>query len=274
MNVIDSIILGIIQGLTEFLPVSSSGHLVISQSLLKIDSPGILMEVSLHIGTLIAICAVFWRDILLILCESGLSLAKLASKKRPAEILAEHPNANLAVMIIAGTIPTVIIGLLFEDAFERLFSSPVLVGAMLIVTGVILWLTKLVKINKPGNESIGFLRALIIGTVQGMAIMPGISRSGSTIAAASFMGIERSMAARFSFLLSLPAIMGAAVLKFSDVAANNVSVIIVAIGTITATIIGYFALRFLVNIINKGKFYVFSYYCWALGVFTIIRFVL
>ncbi|NQU33923.1 MAG: undecaprenyl-diphosphate phosphatase [Bacteroidetes bacterium] len=270
MNIVDTIILGIVQGLTEFLPVSSSGHLVISKTLLNVDSPGIFMEISLHLGTMLAICAVFWKDIYLIFKDLKSSFSKLISRRNVGDILKEDRHTRLFLMVLVATVPTAIIALLFEEQFERFFSAPALAGAMLIVTGTILWFTKNIKTNELEEKPISFLRAIIIGAVQGMAITPGISRSGTTIAAATFMGVNRSSAAKFSFLLSIPAILGAVVTKLDEMSMSRSDLSNIIIGTVIATVVGYIALRFLVSLIEKGKFYVFSYYCWAVGIGTVI----
>lgn len=272
MTTIDAIILGMVQGLTEFLPVSSSGHLVIGKTLLNIDSPGIFMEIALHFGTMLSICAVFWKDIYLILRDLKRSVIKLISRRKVSDILKEDHHTVLFLMVVSATVPTAIIALLFENEFERFFSTPALVGCMLIVTGTILWFTKNIKSKESEEKTIGFLRAIIIGAVQGMAITPGISRSGTTIAAATFMGVNRTSAAKFSFLLSIPAILGAVVTKLDEISTNSADLSKIIIGTIIATAVGYMALRFLVSLIKKGKFYVFSYYCWAVGIGTVIMF--
>ncbi|MGR3177965.1 MAG: undecaprenyl-diphosphate phosphatase [Candidatus Anammoxibacter sp.] len=273
MNVVDTIILGVVQGVTEFLPVSSSGHLVIFKNLLKIDSPGIVMEISLHFGTMIAICTVFWKDIYLIIKDIKQSIIKLAAKRAPDEVLKEDQNTKLFLMILLGTVPTAIIALLFAKAFERFFSIPLLAGIMLIVTGIVLWSTKMIKRKNPEKETIPFFYALIIGAVQGIAIMPGISRSGTTIAAATFLGIKRELAVKYSFLLSIPAILGAAILKIGEMNGSSINFQNIIIGTIIAALVGYLSLLFLVNLIKKGRFYLFAYYCWGAGIISVIYFI-
>ncbi|MGR3319985.1 MAG: undecaprenyl-diphosphate phosphatase [Candidatus Anammoxibacter sp.] len=274
MNIVDAIILGVVQGLTEFLPVSSSGHLVIFKNLLNIDSPGIVMEIALHFGTMIAICAVFRKDIYLIIKDIIRSIVKLAAKRRFADVLKEDKNTKLFLMIMLGTVPTVIIALLFEKMFESFFSIPFLSGIMLIVTGTVLWFTKMINLKDLKKDTIPFYYALIIGVVQGIAIMPGISRSGTTIAAATFLGIKRELAAKFSFLLSIPVILGGTVLKIGEMKESSINFQSIIIGTIIATLVGYLSLLFLVNLIKKGRFYLFAYYCWGAGIISVIYFTL
>lgn len=268
-NIVEMIILGAIQGATEFLPISSSGHLVIFKGLLGINSPGMSLEILLHLGTLVAICAVFWKDIYLIIKDVRSSTLKLLSKKRLKDILKEDQYTKIFLLLLLGTVPTGIIGVSFENGFERLFNMPLFASIMIVITGTILWFTRLVK--KGGKETINPFEALIIGAVQGIAITPGISRSGITIATASFMGIERGLAGRFSFLLSIPAIIGAMILRIKEaaVSANDLPPGAI-IGAFIAALVGYLSLRILVNIIKRGKFYKFSYYCWTVGLIAAI----
>ncbi len=274
MNILQTIILGIVQGLTEFLPISSSGHLVIFKNIMNAGSPGIVFEIALHFGTMIAICTVFWKDIYLIIKDVKFSISKLKSEKKLSEILREDQHTNLFFMIIVATIPTAAIALLFEDVFEQLFHTPFLVGCMLIITGTILRFTKNKISTKPNKNRISIISSIIIGTVQGMSITPGISRSGTTIAAATFLGVDKETAARFSFLLSIPAILGAVVTKLDEIRGNNINLLNLIIGTVVATVVGYIALRYLINLIKRGKFYIFSYYCWIVGLLVMIGFAL
>ena len=274
MNIIDAIILGIIQGLTEFLPISSSGHLVISKNFLNIDTPGTVMEIALHFGTMVAICSFFWKDIYLILKSIVTWFIRFITKKEAADNFEENHSCMLFLMIVLGTVPTVIIALSFEKAFESFFSLPILAGAMIVVTGCILWATKMIKEKNPGKGNVKFFDALMIGAVQGIAIIPGISRSGTTIATATFLGIKRELAAKFSFLLSVPVIFGATISKIGDISANTINLQSIIIGTIVATVVGFLSLLFLVNLIKKGKFYLFSYYCWGVGIIAVICFIL
>ena len=268
------IILAIIQGLTEFLPVSSSGHLVILKSYLQVEeSHGALLEVMLHLGTLISIFAVFWKDILEIMRWVVISFLKLCSGGKPRQIWVEDHYTRLFLLIIIGTIPTGIIGALFEEKFETLFSQPIMAAIAIMITGLFLWFTKIFGAKNPGKKNISIVHALVIGTVQGIAITPGISRSGSTISAATYMGVERETSVRYSFLLCIPAIIGAVILQIRKTPlTHEQNFIPIVVGTGVAALVGYFALRFLVRVVQRGRLYMFSYYCWGFGLTAAIFF--
>lgn len=270
---IKSIILGVIQGLTEFLPISSSGHLVIFKSFLNIETQGVIWEISLHFGTLLAIIGVFYKDIFTILKSTCLSCSKLVSGESITNIFRNDIHTRIFFLIIIGTIPTVIIALSFRSAFENLFSKPVVAGYMMLVTGAVLWFTKY-SLKADGNKkNLGVLDALIVGTVQGLAITPGISRSGTTIAAATFRGVDRETAARFSFLLIIPVILGAMAMMAKDtITLKNGEIYFLIIGSVVAAITGYISLRILIKIVTFGKLHLFSYYCWTVGLFIILFF--
>ncbi|MFQ5714579.1 MAG: undecaprenyl-diphosphate phosphatase [Candidatus Scalinduaceae bacterium] len=271
--IIQSIILGIVQGLTEFLPVSSSGHLVIFKSYLGADTQGVIWEVSLHFGTLLAILGVFFRDILEILKSVCLSCKKIVLGERLINIFRNDNNTRVFFLVVIGTIPTALIAFFFRGTFESLFNKPVLAGLMLLVTGTVLWFTRRYLIINSNKEELGICDALVIGTVQGLAIAPGISRSGTTIAAATFRGVDRGFAAKFSFLLAIPAILGAMAMILKDpINFKNDELSFLVTGSIVAAVTGYVSLRFLIKIVTAGKLYLFSYYCWPVGLFAILFF--
>lgn len=268
-----TIILGLVQGLTEFLPVSSSGHLVIFKSFLDAGTQGVIWEISLHFGTLLAIFGVFYKDIFEIFKGVCHSCKNVFSGEKLADIYKNDARTRVFILVIIGTLPTVIIALYFKDIFEGLFNQPVLAGIMMLVTGTVLWSTSFLRKNN--NKELGIFDALIIGTVQGFAITPGISRSGTTIAVALYRGVGSAEAARYSFLLAIPAIAGAMVLMLKgDLKLQDGEFTYIIIGSIIAAITGYFALRFLIKILSIGKLNVFSYYCWPVGLFAIIFFLL
>ncbi|MEW6102524.1 MAG: undecaprenyl-diphosphatase UppP [bacterium] len=254
MTFFDSIILGILQGLTEFFPISSSAHLVIVPHLLKIGNPSIFFDVCLHLGTLFAVI-VFWfskiRNI-------TISLFKL---KR-------DDDARLGLLIIVAMIPTGVIGILFKDILEKLFESPIRVAFLLLITGILLFLT---RFSKERKENMTILDALIIGLFQGLAIAPGISRSGSCISSGLFIGLKREKAFDFAFLLSIPAVLAAFILKLKDSLENKEAIFILPYlsGTIIAFTVGLLSLFFLSRIVRRGKIHYFAYYCWATSIFTI-----
>jgi len=250
LTILQAIILGIIQGLTEFLPVSSSGHLVIFQHIFGITEAPLVFDVLLHIGTLVAVFICFWQDIVAIL---------------------RKPFSRLTLLLIIGCIPAGLVGYFLEPFFEKAFQSLLTVGLGLIFTGFILKISELVSSNVfryKDEEDSTIKDALMVGILQSIAILPGISRSGSTIAGALLMGMERSFAARFSFLLSIPVILGAGVLQLKDLpslSVNNELWMTYAIGMIVAAISGFIAIKVVVGLVKKGKLSVFSYYCWGLG---------
>lgn len=251
MTIIDIVILGILQGITEFLPVSSSGHLVIVQYMLGIESPGNALEILFHIGTLFSVIFVFYKDIKLIV---------MSLNKKPSQVLVMH--------IITATVPAVIIGLTFKDYINSVFSSIVPVGYALLFTGAVL----ILSINfKNKNKSLSYLYSILIGLSQAMAIIPGISRSGTTISISMLLGIPPKEAARFSFLLSIPVIVGAGLLGFIELQSNDsftIEVIIVAI--LTSFAVGTLSLKMLLKILEIGRFHFFGIYCLVAGIIAIL----
>jgi undecaprenyl-diphosphatase len=242
-------ILGAIQGFTEFLPVSSSGHLLVFRKMFGLAEAGLLLDTMLHLGTLLAVFAVFWRDIW--------------------EMI-KKPFSHLTLLIVVGTIPTGIIGLLFKDTFESLARTGITVGWEFIATGIILWLADNLKDRglKDVNR-ITFKDSFIVGTLQGVAILPAISRSGLTIAGSLFQGIERKTAAKFSFLLSIPAILGAVVVQGKDLLEGSIEGIgmsSLVVGTLVSALCGYIAVRWMLKIIQRGSLKGFSVYVWIIGV--------
>lgn len=251
MNLYDAVALGLVQGLTEFLPVSSSGHLVITEALLGLSIPGILVEVTLHVGTLLSVVIVY-RDRLWSLIQGAL--------RGKAEAW------RYIGLLVLATIPAGLVGLFFKNAVEMSFDDPAIAGVMLLVTGIILWTTR--RPHRPRTRPLpGPLLALGIGIAQAFAILPGISRSGSTIAAALWGGVEGEKAAEFSFLMSLPAIAGAAVLELKDldVGVQGVGGVPLLVGFLVALVAGIFAIRFLVWLLRGQHFHVFAYYVWIVG---------
>ncbi len=271
MEIYKAVILGIIQGLTEFLPVSSSGHLVIFQNFLKVQEPALFFDISVHFGTLCAVFIIFFKDIRLMISALYKFCAGFITGKKNSSEINEDKNLKFAFLIIAGSVPTAVIGLLLHTVSERLFSSIVSAGCMLLLTGVILWSTKNIKENVFEIKRFSFFKAFFIGIVQGLAVIPGISRSGSTIASALHMGIDRENAAKFSFLLSIPAILGAQILSIKDILSGAVVLDAgIIIGTVTAFITGYFSLILLIKIVKKGRLYFFAPYCIVIGIIALV----
>lgn len=258
-----AIILGALQGITEFLPVSSSGHLVLGQKLFGVNEPSLAFNIAMHLGTLLAIIVVFYADLKKIIFSLIECLKILIIKKE----FKNNPEIKFISLIIIGSIPTAIIGLIIKKYAMSWFSSPAVVGLMLIITGIILWLSKYFK-QELDLKDFSDKKAFLIGISQGIAVIPGISRSGITVVLGLMLGIKRELAARFSFLLSIPAILGAAVLEFFETETLLLDQAVIY-GTITAFIIGVLALFLLLKIVKQGKFYLFAPYCWLLGLITL-----
>lgn len=259
MDVLQSFLLGIIQGLTEFLPISSSGHLVLGKQILGVDvETGITFEVVVHFGTLCSIL-IYYRKIIWDLMRSGLSFLGSPSAKK------SDSNVKLIGFILISMIPAMIVGFTLKDQVESIFSEPLLVSVMLIVTGFILFSTRFIgetlkKVNLP--------KSFLIGIAQSFAMIPGISRSGSTISAALWLGVKREEAANFSFLMLIPVIAGAMMLELKELIEMGVSdaaLINLVVGFLAAFISGYYALKYLIIILKKKGFHYFSYYCWLVG---------
>ena len=262
MEIYQGIVLGILQGLTEFLPVSSSGHLVLGQLYFGMTEANLVFDVSVHMGTLAAVVVVYFKDIMEILG----SLFRFCSRKVTE---ADGENLTLAWCIIAGSVPTALIGFGLKQFEHILFTSSFLVGGMLLLTGTLLWVSRRFYTEIGGTDKSSGLtlrRALTIGVVQGCAVIPGISRSGSTIAAGMFCGLDRTRAAKFSFLLSIPAICGAQIISVKDALETGGLIDPATIyGTIVSFIVGLVALKLLLKLVHTGKFHLFAPYCWLAG---------
>jgi len=255
MTFIDAILLGILQGATEFLPVSSSGHLALAQHLLgDFEQQGVLFDVLLHLGTMVAVAIYFWKDL------AGL----ISSLWRRDETAGQQ--RYMVGLLIAGSVPTAVIGLLFKDFFIGLFERPVFVCVMLLVTGSLLWLAERLRHRQQARTEMTFIDAVVVGTVQGCAIIPGISRSGSTIATLLMRGVDGETAARFSFLLALPAVLGAALLSLKDLdAVTTASLLPYLAGTLTALVTGLLCIHLLMGVIRRRRLHWFALYCWFVG---------
>jgi undecaprenyl-diphosphatase len=259
MDIIQALILGLVQGASEFVPISSSGHLVLVPWLLGWPPPGLVFDTVVHWGTLVAVLAYFWHDVMALVRAWGRSLAR--------RNLSE-PEARIAWLIIVGTIPAALMGYLWEDFFESLFAAPIWAAGLLLVTGLILALSEWLGKRRKEAHQLTFLDSIIIGIAQGCAIAPGISRSGATMAAGIFRGLKRETAARYSFLLATPIIFGAGLLKLLDLfemenATAHLPPLI--LGFLAAAISGYVCIRFLLSYLQQGKLYAFAIYCWLAG---------
>jgi len=264
VDLLTAVILGLVQALTEFLPVSSSGHLVLGQALLGAqDGGGAGFEIAVHFGTLLSVLVVFRLEV------ARLIRSTLGAVAAPGQIRArwaDDPDLRLAGAIVLGCVPAGVVGLAFKDQLEAAFDSLAGVCVALIVTGVVLLATRLAR-PRDGEVTLG--RALLIGVAQAVAILPGVSRSGSTIAAALFLGVDRDLAARYSFLLSLPVIFGATLLQARELVAEpppSDALVALGAGALVSFVAGIAALVLLLRLVRTGWFAHFGWYCLAVGI--------
>jgi undecaprenyl-diphosphatase len=269
INIIQAIILGMVQGLTEFLPVSSSAHLVLVPELMGVES-SLAFDTLLHLGTLIAVVSYFWNDVVNMIKAFISSLKDVTQGKFRTE-LRDDRFKRLSWLVIVGTIPAALMGILLKDFFESLFSSIAAVGVFLLITGFILWGVERMPRGDKKVKEITFTNSLLVGIAQGCAIAPGISRSGATIATSLFLGFDRELAARFSFLLSIPAILGAALIQAKDLTAGfDLNTGVFVAGLLSSMIFGYLAIKFLMGYIKQHKLTIFAYYCWIVGLVVLL----
>ena len=252
MDWLEALILGIIQGLTEFLPVSSTGHLLLGRQVFQLQEAGLFLDSMLHIGTLIAVMTVYSKEIM--------------------EVI-KRPFSKTGILLIAGTIPTAVIGLAFKDFFEEISKTGITVGWEFLLTGLLLWWADSYKRNGyKGIEDITIRDALVIGTFQGAAILPAVSRSGLTIAAALFCKIDKKAAAYFSFLLSIPSIAGGVILQTKDVFTGTqppISFSALAIGSLASAVFGYIAVKWMIKLLQTGTLKGFAIYVWIIGIIVL-----
>ena len=265
MDILQGIIIGIVQGLTEFLPVSSSAHLVFIQNLLGVES-SLAFDTFLHLGSLIAVLWFFRYDIYKMLKSWWLSIGDIL-QGRFREGFYDDPYKRLAWYVIMATIPVGIVGLLFEDSVDALFSGALYVPAFfLFVTGTILYLSQRMPSGNINYNNITKKEALFMGLGQACAILPGLSRSGTTIAAGLTIGLDKDFAAKFSFILSIPAILGAFLLQAKDIgSAMDANFLPVILGFIASIIAGYMAIKWMLDLVQNRNLDIFSYYCWLMG---------
>jgi len=263
----EAVFLGILQGLTEFLPVSSSGHLVIAQSFLPgFHQPGVLFDLVLHGGTLVAVIF-FLRKELTAIFRAFLPLGAVEAREKDGDVL----NRRLFFLLLAATVVTAFLGLPFREAIVSLFASPTAAALLLLVTGMLLFLAGGVSRPRRKEKDLSFFDALVIGVAQALALLPGLSRSGSTISFALFRKIDGETAASFSFLCSIPAVAGAIVLEARHITAipgNELP--LYGAGFFAALVTGFLALKLLYLVIREHRLRIFAYYCWVAGSLTLI----
>lgn len=253
MTTLQALVLGIVQGVTEFLPISSSGHLVLLEKVWHMDSGGLVFIILLHLGTLVAVCMAMRREIRWVFA---------------------HPKSRVAWMLLIALLPTAIVGALFEEWFDDLFQSGVTVGFEFLITGIILWWMDGVTPGKRDEQSMSTSDSLWIGAMQGVAILPALSRSGLTIATGLWRGMSRESAGRFSFLLSIPSILGATVMKVDDIFEDPIRMHALPwgnmiLGTIAAAFTGYVAVKGTLWLLSHAKMRIFALYVFALAIFVL-----
>lgn len=252
MSKLEAFILGIIQGLTEFLPISSTGHLYLGRHLFGLDEAGLFLDTMLHVGTLLAVLVIYKHELWQII---------------------RNPFGKLSMLLILGTIPAVIVGFLFKDMFDSISKSGITIGWEFLLTGFILWMADGIKNGRKKMETITYGDALFIGTFQAAAIFPAVSRSGLTIAAGLFRKLDRETSAYFSFLLSIPAIAGGIVLQFGEMLSGHVEAISFTslfIATLSSALFGYMAVVWMINFLKRKSLKIFAVYVWVLGISIII----
>jgi len=250
MNILYSIFLGVVQGLTEFLPVSSSGHIVLFQKIFGISEGAMAFNIAVHIATLVAVFFIFWKEIWYMI---------------------RHPFSKITLLVITATIPTAIVGFAFRDFFEYAFASGQFIGISFITTGVILLLAdKFHSQTHYGKDldNVSYMDAILVGVAQCVAVMPAISRSGVTIFAGLFRGLKKESAIKFSFLMSVPAILGPAIVDAQNLTTEmfySIGALPIFFGMITAGVTGYFSIRFMLDLFSRASFKGFAYYVFILG---------
>lgn len=268
MNILDTLILSIVQGLTEFIPISSSAHLVIVPKLLQIDKPPLVFDVFLHFGTLLALILIYWKDIL----KLGSAFCGISTDiflKREFKGIHDDTYKRLVFLIILTTIPTGLAGIFLNNYVEILFNNVLSVGFFLLGTGFILAIGQRKLGGKKEILNITIIDALLIGLAQGLAIAPGISRSGITIVACLSRGLNKELSANYAFLTAIPVILAATILEAKDLGEGLISLHLILIGVLAAFISGYLAINVLLKIVKRGKLSIFAWYCWIVGLIII-----
>ena len=270
MTAFHSFLLGLIQGAAEFLPISSSGHIAIAQNLLHLDAEiPEFFDILLHLGTLLAVFVAYWRDIVEIIVEFFRGIGDIAHHRTPTPV---PPARRTILLMIIASLP--LFGVLpLRKAVRGLTDNMLFVGLALIVTGFMLFICDLIRKGRKTASNASMLDVIIVGIGQLIATLPGISRSGMTIATGCFVGFDREFAVRFSFLLSIPAVLAANVLSLVEslgVGIDASQIPVYLVGGVTAAVVGYLCICLLKRIARNGRFGIFAYYCWAVGLFTLV----
>lgn len=292
MNFFESILMGLIQGLTEFLPVSSSGHLAIFKQIFGMKDVGIAFDVLLHVGTLIAVFVAFHKDIWelivnavgiiadvcknIVIWFKNFSKRKLLTEKKTKYIkVISTPYRRFVMLILVTTIPTGIMGIVFDNIIENASKALIIPGICLLITGVLLLIADNTPAGDKDETNVSYKNAFGIGVCQGFATLPGISRSGTTIVACLVSKIDKTFAVKYSFIMSIPVILGAAVLQIPDLAGESTTggdIASYVAGMVVAAVVGYICIKTMLNVVRKKKFKFFAYYCFAVGFISIIAF--
>ena len=284
MSLLEAILMGLIQGITEFLPVSSSGHLALFQIAFDLDEAGLLFDCLLHFGTLIAVFAVYYRDIWKMICEGfsiigdffvnvSVAVLRLAGnkEKRYRRIIC-NGYRKFVMLVIVSTIPTGIIGIAAKDLIEAASTILLVPGICLIITSALLFVADRCSEGHKTPKHVTYTNAFIIGICQGFATLPGISRSGTTITACLLSGFERKFAVKYSFIMSIPAILGSVVLQLFDLAEMNISTnewAYYLAGTAVAAVVGYICIKIMLYVVQQKRYTIFSIYCLIIGLVSI-----
>lgn len=268
MTYLQAIILGLVQGLAEFLPISSSGHLALLQYFFKVETDNVLLfTVLLHVGTLVSVFIIYWRDIVELVIELCRTVKDICTGKGPR--INSSPTRRLGFMIIVATIPTAIIGVLFQDFFASLYLSIVSIAIGLIFTGIILFIAEKMGKNSKDVMEMKWRHAILIGCMQGIAICPGVSRSGSTLFGGLISGLNREFAVKFAFLISIPSILGSVILEAPDAFNQGADMTMlgpIILGVVISTISGIFAIKAMIKIVSNKRLIGFTIYVWLVAI--------
>jgi undecaprenyl-diphosphatase len=266
-------LLGLVQGVAEFLPISSSGHLTLLQHFFGVDEVDNLFNILLHFATLVAVCVVYWKDIVGMIVEFFRALAAVFTRRGERQTENVPPARRLVMLVILGTLPLCLV-LPLNDKVEELGNSPAFVAVMLLVTGCILFFSDRMAKGRKTERTATVKDALLVGLAQGVATIPGLSRSGCTISAGMALGFDRKFAVRYSFLLSLPAVLGATLIKVVHAVGDETMDLTLLpkyiVGMVVAGVVGYFSIRLVNLLAQKNKFGKFAYYCWCAGLVALI----
>ena len=286
MSLLEALFLAVVQGIAEFLPISSSGHLAIFKNIFNVNTDtGLLYDVMLHVGTLVAVFIVYWKDIWELIKEGFAIIGEAVSNafklvtnlfckdKKEYKQVINTPYRRFVMLVIISTIPTGIMGIMLSDIIESASTTLLVPGICLLITSALLFISDRVEEKSFNESNTSYGKGLIIGIVQGFATLPGISRSGSTITAGLVCGLERSFAVKYSFILSIPAILGAAVLElkdFNEISVGSVELVNYIVGMVVSAVVGYICIRWLLVIVKNKKFKYFSIYCLIIGIVAIV----